>query len=130
MTIQQAKNADFILDGILSYQGIDNGKITKEKLSANFLSFKADKPYWNYVQLLSTDGYVNINQRVGSGNDYIVVTAKGKAFIQFKGGYTKMIKGQIDVIKKEKTKYRFEIAKDIVLILLAVGTLIISYITS
>ncbi|MFD0931503.1 hypothetical protein ACFQ0R_02715 [Psychroflexus salinarum] len=133
MTLQEAKIADRILKDIQvtnKYKKVGRNPVLKKdyidsKEGENY-QFREDE----YFSLFTSDKLIVKTEIRPTGDFDYFLTDKGSSFILFKGGYTKMVKERFKKERREKVKYRFDIAKDIVLILLSAGALIISYFIS
>lgn len=133
MTLDEAKIADRILNDINTtnkYKKIGMNPTFKK----DYIDSKEGERYQfredEYFYLFTADKLIVKKNRRPEGDFDFYLTDKGLACILFKGGYTKMIEEKIEKKRREKNKYRFDIGKDIVLILLAIGTLLISYFAS
>ncbi|PKG44287.1 hypothetical protein [Psychroflexus sp. MES1-P1E] len=136
MTLQEAKIADKFLKNIYEAPVTDNSYLLKSEIykALDFIKFENNEVSNHtkkdeYLALLVSDGYLIKHDHVAFCKKY-KLTDDGKTFLLYKGGYTQMVEERIENKKREKNKYRFDIGKDIVLILLAIGTLLISYCTS
>ncbi|GAA0751065.1 hypothetical protein [Psychroflexus lacisalsi] len=135
MTLKQAKEADQVLFFLINnIEGKVDFKKIHNKISDFLIENKSLTVPWNLIDLFIVDEFISKTyyerpQISGKVFQYHI-TEKANTFLSFDGGYFKLIKGKIENERRKRNKYRFDIAKDIVLISLAIGTLIISYMTS
>lgn len=121
MTPEEAKTADVFLNFIASRTKVGRGEFN-QKFQID------DDERKKYMSLLIGDKLIEnpiyeekdaLGEIVKKTDSSLKITPHGKSFYYFNGGYTKMIENEIKEERSKKRKEIFDIAKDILLILLS-----------